>query len=213
MEELPAITPINFFQLALSCHYLEGKGSFPRIKDIRKYALPDTTLLCNEEAFASVAMGWNEDGLEFLFQVDRPYLISYYPNISRGDAVEIFLDTRNIKTSGYNTRFCHHFFFLPEAVEDHQAGELTHFRTEDAHEHCSPRDLLVKSTFKKTSYTLHCFIPKQCLAGFDPAQFQQLGFAYRIHRSGGSPQHLSAISSDFQLEQQPSLWSYLELCR
>lgn len=212
MEELPAITPVNFFQLSFSCRRLQEKGSFPRITEVKKYLLPDAASLCGETAFASVAMGWHEEGLEFLFQINQPYLISYYPNISRGDAVELFLDTRNIKTSGYNTRFCHHFFFLPEAVDGHQAGELTHFRTEDSHELCSSKELLVKSVLKKSSYTLHCFIPKHCLVGFDPAQFQQLGFAYRIHRSGDSPQHLSAVSSDFQIEQQPSLWSHLELC-
>ena len=213
MDELSPITPVNFFQLSFDCKYLASKGSFPvfDLKSAKEYILPDTSVLCHEEHFASVAMGWNEEWLEFCFQVEKPVEQVSYPEISKGDSVEIFIDTRDVKTSGFNTRFCHHFYFLPESVEGHQAGELTHFRTEDAHELCDPSELKVKAKESKGQYTLHCQIPRSCLFGYDPTQFDRMGFTYRVNRPRWQSQHLTVVSEDFQIEQQPSLWGRLRL--
>jgi hypothetical protein len=223
MEELSPITPVNFFQLSVQCKYLAPKGEFPTLtgrnvktllgRNAKTFLLPDTSVLCNEEHFADVFMGWNEEGIEFLFQVDKSFEEACYPDVSRGDSVEIFLDTRDVKTSGYNTRFCHHFFFLPEAVEGYQAGEITHFRTEDAHALCDASDLKCKSTVKKGEYMLHCQIPNTCLHGYDPGQFDRLGFAYRINRPYWASQHFSVVSEDYKLEEQPSLWSTMRLIK
>lgn len=215
MDELPAITPINFFQIAFSCSYLPVKGAFPRLSlsTSKKYLLPNTAALCNEKPFAQGAMGWNEEGLEFCFCVNKGLEEVFFPNITKGDSIELFIDTRNIKTSGFNTRFCHHFFFLPEAIEGRQAGEMTHFRTEDAHELCEGSELSVKTIVKKNEYTLHCHIPKQCLVGFDPQQFDRLGFAYRINRPYLESQHFCVVTADYRLEEQPSLWSQVRLIK
>lgn len=215
MEELSAITPVNFFQLSLPCRYLAPKGDFPRLtgNNADDYLLPDTSVLCNEEHFADVAMGWNEKGLEFYFKVEKSFEEANYPNIVKGDSVELFIDTRDVKTSGFNTRFCHHFFFLPEAIEGRQAGEITHFRTEDAHDLCEESDLKIKSTVKKGKYAIHCQIPRRCLSGFDPRQFDRLGFAYRINRPYWESQHFCVVTEDYQLEQQPSLWSHMRMIK
>jgi hypothetical protein len=123
------------------------------------------------------------------------------------------IDTRDVKTAGFNTRFCHHFFFLSEPVEGLVAGEITRFRTEDTHELCDPQDLKVISSRKKNSYTMNLFIPGSCLYGYDPDQFNRLGFTYRLNRAHGFPQHFSVVSEDYQIEQQPSLWSSLRLIK
>lgn len=215
MEELPPITPLNFFQIASSCQALAENQKFPQIslENLKKYKLPSTSNFSDEESFADVAMGWSEEGLEFLFYVHKNFEEAFYPNITKGDSVEIFIDTRNIKTSGFNTKFCHHFFFLPEAIEGHQMGEITHFRTEDAHELSSSSELQVKKVPKKEAYLLHCFIPKTCLVGFDPLQFEHLGFTYRINRPHFKSQHFSVVTDDFQLEEQPSLWGQIKLIK
>ncbi len=206
-EDSFALSPVNFFQLSVDCHYA-AKGLSEK-----KYLLPNTSQLCGDEYFAKVALGWNEQGLECLVEVSQPFHQAYYPVVTRGDSVELMVDTRDVKTSGYNTRFCHHFFFLPEAIEGIQAGELTRFRTEDRHELCDPQDLKVKSQFTVRSYSMKIFIPSQCLVGYDPEQFDRLGFTYRINRSHEEPQHFSVVTSDFQIEQQPSLWSSLKLVK
>lgn len=214
-EEFVPLTPVNFFQIGADCNYLpSGKEKkFPVLTRqlAKKYQLPDTSHLCSEEAFADVSLGWNEEGVEAFIDVRSPFRQARYPNVDQGDSIELFIDTRDIKTSGFNTRFCHHFFFLGEGVDGHFAGELTRFRTEDAHPLCDAKELKVKSAISSNGYSLNIFIPSHCLYGYDPAQFNRLGFTYRINRADGFPQHFSAVTEDFPVEQQPSLWGSLAL--
>ncbi len=209
-ENFVPLAPINFFQVGVDC--LQHHAPLTNA-NFEKYLLPDTSMLCKEHHFADVALAWHPEGIEAFVYVKQAIHQVKYPDVSGGDSVELFFDTRDVKTSGFNTRFCHHFFFLPEAVEGQQAGEITRFRTEDKHELCNPNDLKVTAHTKPRGYTLSISIPQQCLQGYDPAQFDRLGFTYRINRASGSPQHFSVVSNEFQIEQQPSLWSTLKLIK
>lgn len=208
------LAPVNFLRLTVDCQHAAGH-SLPDTskKEGKRFLLPNTSALCSEEHFADVAMGWNSEGLLFTIDVHQRYQNVSYPEITEGDSVELFIDTRDIKSSGFNTRFCHHFYFLPEAMSGHQAGEITRFRTEDAHTHCDPQELVVKAHLKSNSYQLNIFIPSQCLHGYDPEQVNRIGFTYRINRPDGPPQHFSALTEEFQIEQQPSLWSSVRLMK
>ncbi len=208
-----ALSPVNFFQISADCLFAEPP--FPRLTSAsaKKYQLPDTSKLCSEVSFADVAIAWNSEGLELFCHINAEYQFSSYPEVMRGDSVEIFIDTRDVKTSGFNTRFCHHFFFFPKMIDGHQAGEITRFRTEDTHELCDPNELIVKSQMKKSQYSMQIFIPAQCLYGYDPEQFNRMGFTYRINRAEGPSQHFSVVTDEYQIEQQPSLWSSLKLVR
>lgn len=212
-EENPiSLTPVNFFQLGFDCLYFDPKSKSP-LQNSRKHLLPDTSALCSEDNFAKVWLGWHNEGLEAFVSVSQPIQKCSFPDFTAGDSVELFFDTRDVKTSGFNTRFCHHFFFLPEAVDGRISGEATRFRTEDTHDLCDPNELRVKPQKKGQGYSLQIFIPSQCLYGYDPEQFDRMGFAYRINRPDGSPQHFSVVTEDFQVEQQPSLWSSARLTK
>jgi len=213
MDDLVAITPVNFFQISFDCYQVpEGFPKF-NANNSKKYELPDLSDLCAEPSFASLAMGWNGEGVEFFVQVNQPARRSFFPDVSRGDSLELFIDTRDVKSAGFNTRFCHHFFFMPEAIEGHYAGEITRFRTEDIHPLCDAKDLKLKATLKRDGYNLQIFIPTQCLYGYDPEQFDRLGFSYRINRPDGPAQHFSVVTDDYQVDQQPSLWSSAKLVK
>lgn len=126
MEDIAPFTPVNFFQLQNDCLYLPVQIKTPfslNGSNAKKYLLPDTSALTDEIAFAEVSMGWNEEGIEFYVNVLQPYQKSSYPLLEKGDSLEVCIDTRNIKTSGYNTRFCHHFFCLVEGTDGRQAGD------------------------------------------------------------------------------------------
>lgn len=205
-EGFVPFSPVSFFKLGWDCPYIE-EGE----KELKK--LPTTSDLCLEDHFATLFMGWNENGLYFQCHSLSPFQDAFYPDVTRGDSVELFIDTRDVKTSGFNTKFCHHFFFLPQSVDGHKAEEITKFRTEDAHELCDPKDLHVTSDLKNSGYHLKIFIPAHCLHGYDPHQFQRIGFTYRINRYGKPPQHFSCLSGEFPIEQQPSLWSSVQLIK
>lgn len=207
-SELFSLNPVHFFALSCDCLYLSTKDQVPTLTG---YALPLTQRLTREDAFAKIAIGWNEEGIGVQVQVNQPASESFYPEIEEGDSIELFFDTRDLKSVGFNTRFCHHFFFLPQAVEGMTKGEKTRFRTEDNHLLCDPQALYCQTQLKKNNYQMKIFIPSQCLYGYDPRQFNRLGFTYRINRHKGKPQHFSVVSQDYQVDQQPSLWGSLIL--
>lgn len=205
-----SLNPIHFFAIACDCHALSKKDQIPLMAT---HELPSTDSITDEQRFAKIAMGWHAEGLALTIQVNRAATLSTFPEVSTGDSVELFLDTRDVKTSGFNTRFCHHFFFLPQAVEGVTKGEITHFRTEDSHPLCDPQSLECQTQLKKNGYEMKIFIPTQCLYGYDPKQFDRLGWSYRINRAEGLPQHFAVVSPDYQIEQQPSLWGSIKLVK
>lgn len=208
------LTPAGFFALGFDCRRLPAaaKGSDPHpMPSFPKYALPDTSFLCHEKSFAEVAMGWSEDGLAFQAKVKASPIQSSFPSIENGDSIELMIDTRDLKSAGFNTRFCHHFFFLPQTIEGHTAGEITRFRTEDIHPLCDPSDLYSQAKVAGKEYAVKIFIPAKCLLGYDPRQFDRLGFTYRINRFSGASQHFSVVTEEYPIDQQPSLWSSIRL--
>jgi hypothetical protein len=213
MEDFVPISPVNFFQFKLECPFIEGSFQNLASKSLSKYFLPSLSDLCDETSFAKVALGWNYEGMEIFVSITQPFRSVNYPNITSGDSLELFFDTRDVKTSGFATKFCHHFFFLPESFEGISAGELTRFRTEDVHELCQSSLLKVKTDIKKSEYSMNISIPAICLFGYDPEQFDRLGFAYRLNRAGGHPQHFCVTSNDYAIEQHPSLWSSVRLVK
>lgn len=212
-DEIAPITPVNFFQLGIDCKSMPKGKSYPVMdaKNYKGFLLPDTSELCFQEKFADIALAWGLEGLEIFAKIDSSLQQVFYPEVERGDSFEVFIDTRDVKTATFNTKFCHHFFFLPEAVEGKMAGEITRFRTEDVHAHCDPDELKVKAAKQRTGYALSIFIPSSCLHGYQPDQFKRLGFSYRVNRYQDEPQHFSVVTSDYQIDQQPSLWASLNL--
>ncbi len=216
LSDLQPLSPLHFFQFQLSCQRLPaGKKSpiLPQLSDSerKRFLLPHLASVSGEEEFAEIWLGWQPEGWECLARVTVPYQRVSYPNISKGDSLELFIDTRDLKNVGTVTRFCHHFFFLPEAVEGEQKGEITHFRGEERHDLCEAGSLFLQAKQTKQGYELAIRIPTECLHGFDPDQCERVGFTYRLNRASGNPQHFNVSGEEYSFEQQPALWSSLKL--
>jgi hypothetical protein len=205
LEELPALSPLEFFSLETELRFAKTPPSSGLKR--KQYMLPDTTEWLSEERFAEVGMSWSQAGIFLFLTVEKPFEEALYPRFTEGDALELFFDTRDVKTAGFASRFCHQFVILPQAVQGIQAQEISHFRTEDTHPLCDAADLQVVSKLGKKEYELDVFIPAHCLHGFDPATFERIGFTYRIHRYRGKPQHFALSSQHFSIEQHPRLWA------
>lgn len=202
------LTPSSFFQIELDCHSLKK----PSARELsQKHQLPDLSFLTLDTHFADLFLGWSPKGIGVKIHVNTPITRTMYPEFSLGDGAEIFIDTRDMKSAGFNTRFCHHFIFLPEKIEGVQALEVTRFRTEDTHTLCDPDELDLTITKNTSSYTLFIFIPKHCLLGYEPDQFNRIGFSYRVNRYGKNSQHFGANTVEFAIEQFPSLWTSMKL--
>ena len=202
LETLPPTPPMHFFGLSIDVP--EGK---------KGKSLPTTAELFGETSFADVHFAWDSEGIALEVRVKHSLKDVVYPDYKTGDAFEFFFDTRDLKTAGFPTRFCHHFLVLPKEVQGVQCLELTRFRTDDTHPIIDGQDILVKPTFALKGYALSILFPAHTLHGFDPATFDRLGFTYTLHRAGGAPQHLALSSLFFAVEQQPSLWATIHLKR
>jgi hypothetical protein len=210
LETELSLYPGHFFNFALECNFHSGQEA-PRQK---KYQLPFLgSLLGESDPFVNVYMSWNQQGIAFTMDCTYSFKQSSYPQINKGDAIELFIDTRDVKTAGLATRFCHHFYFLAHAVDGKQKGEITQFRTEDSHPLCIAEDLQFEKLIQNRKDCIKIFIPTKCLHGYDPSNLPRLGFTYKIHRKNGAAQHFSVSSKDFEISQQPSLWSTLRLSK
>ena len=158
-------------------------------------------------------MAYSEKGLHFIFDVKTSFKKSFYPEIRRGDSIEVFIDTRALKTQGYLTKFCHHFVFFPENIQGFKAKEITRFKADDMHKLCSSSDLLVDAIIKPKIYILDIFIPEFCLTGYNPSQIHYLAFSYRINRSQMIAQNFCSSSDEHKIEKSPHLWTKMNLFR
>jgi len=199
LEEIPSLPPLHFFTLAID------------VPKEKKQLLLDTSPLLGEEPFADVKIAWNDAGLQFEVIFKIPFQGVSYPDFASGEAIELFLDTRDLKTAGFPTRFCHHFLILPKEVGGIQALEITKFRAEESHPLCDPADIFVETMLSKKTFQVKIGLPREILHGYDPRAFDRLGFTYRLHRTGGAPQHFSVSSRGVAIEKHPGLWATLRL--
>lgn len=209
-EKFPPIAPIHFFRLKVDVKYgkeitrkLFGKG----------YQLPETSAFLGEEHFADVALAWHEGGIEVQIQVHQKFEGASYPKFEEGDAVELFIDTRDLKEAGFPTKFCHHFLILPQEVQGVRALELTRFRNEDSHPLCDPEAIRVETEMTSREYTFRISLPAEILHGYDPKAFDKMGFTYCIHRPKKESEHFAVSSKYVQVAQHPSLWATCHLVK
>jgi hypothetical protein len=205
IEALPALAPLQFFSIK------EEIKSGKVIKNAHK--LESFSRLLNEDQFADVSLAWNEESLIVEVEVFKPFEEASYPDYDKGDAIELFFDTRDLKSAGFMTRFCHHFVILPKDVQGVQVQELTTFRTEDTHPLCDSADISLQTTFTAKGYKMTITFPAHTLHGYEPSIYDRLGFTYRIHRYKGSSQHFSVSSHLYKIEQHPSLWASMTLSK
>lgn len=186
--EFPGMLPADFFRFQAGFKKFHKKLS-------KEYLLPDTSSFLHEVHFADVFAGWSEEGLYFAIEAALK---------GPQAKIELFIDTRDGKTSAFNTRFCHHFLFL---AQEERQEEITHFRSLEKRALCDPK--LLHCERKKGRVSIH--LPKEVLWGYDPLQFNRLGFNYRITAEEGFVQHFSASSVTFKVEEEPGLWASILL--
>ncbi len=207
-DDFPALSPVQFFGLTADSQFLRGS-----LKPEKGFLLPATSELLSEETFADVYTAWNFEKLSFYIAVHRPFQKVVEGDFRKGDSIELFIDTRDLKTKGVVTRFCHHFVFFPVETQNFYGREITRFRNEDTHRLCHPEDLQVAPDMDESSYRIAIEIPAHCLHGYDPLSFSRIGFTYQINRFDAPPQHFAVSSEEYVIEQHPATWGTLKLLK
>lgn len=206
-EASKGFAPLEFFykEELLCCYAKDG------VLDPKSHHMPSLGALFQSDLFATLLMGYNDLGLYFIFTVDSPKITVSYPDIEKGDSIQLYIDTRCVSQAKTTHRFCHHFFFLPEAFDGISCGEITRFRTEDTHTLCAAEELELVVKKKRAGYVATIHIPAHCLAGYSPHECSKIGFTYKICRSDGACQYFSLTNKVARIEYAPYLWATLGL--
>jgi len=182
----------------------------PMLKNVvSTWQLPALQKIYGNNAYVKAYMAWDMHMLAFRFEVETKRIVVSYPAIEKGDAIELFIDTRNVKTARSTHRFYHHFFFLPERIEGVQCGECTHFRTEDRHSLALAKDFHIQVEMTKKGYTASIEIPAECLHGYHPEAGEHVGLYYRVHRFDQSEEKWAAEEWAFSSEKDLHLHPHL----
>jgi hypothetical protein len=206
-ENLSALNLLNFFNTEMDIFEFEN---FSKLKN-KKYKLQNFSKYLNQEDIVDSYIAFNKNGLYFHFDVDHPFTKSTYPEIKTGDSIELFIDTRNLKTKGYITKFCHHFVFFIEEIQNFKAKEITKFSANDMHKICDANLLKSSVTLKKNSYSIDITLPKECLYGFDIDNFSKIGFCYRVNRYLKNSLNFNVSNSEHNIERSFHLFPSLNL--
>ena len=207
-EDLPSLSPVQFFGVSCECLYTRNS-----LKPEKAHLLPSMSDMLAEDCFAQIYAGWNMQKLTFLVVSKSSFQEVSASDFRKGDSIEIFIDTRDLKTKSAISRFCHHFVFFPVQVQNFHGREITRFCGDDIHSLCHPEDLQVHVTIETNGYSASIEIPSACLNGYDPLSFNRLGFTYRINRGQGAPQYFAVTSEEYVIEQHPSTWGTLQLVK
>lgn len=204
MEKIARISGLNFFSFQMPLYPLKDKDI-----EKKKYLIENLSDLTDQIDKTKVYMAYQDTGITVFFNCMFPFIESNESEPRKGDSIELFFDTRDNKEAQTASRFCHHFVFFPAGKK---GKEITRFRLEDRHDFCDPNALKVESTFSSKNYTMKIFIPSYCLYGYDPIQFQRLGFSFQVNRTKDlDPIYFNILPQEYSIEKNPSLWASLQI--
>jgi hypothetical protein len=172
--------------------------------------------LDGKSEFADVRMGWNEQGLAVSVRVhDKKQHVWCHPSRpDDSDGLHLFVATRDIRTIHRANRFCHYFVCCPSGGDTREAQPFATMlpiqRAKDPPKAISASVLKVRSEKRIDGYLLRAWIPSSALTGYDPEEHRQLGFFYVV-RDRELGWQTFAMTSDFPIISDPSLWGELEL--
>ena len=205
----------SFFDFAWPCPRLEGipfmKG--PLTGWPERHKLPDLGGLEGADSFAEVYLGWRDEGLYIGVDVQGKAGLKVEPKRPlKGDGIQVWVDTRDVRDAHRASRFCHHFFFLPGGGrrKGAAAGQVRIRRARSQGKPCEPQAITVVSKIRSSGYRLSAHLPADVLHGFDPEDNTRIGFTYRIADSFLGLQSWAA-EDPLPVSYDPSLWGTLQL--
>lgn len=162
----------------------------------------------NSENFAACYIAWAADAIRVRIVFPYTSLKTDPLAFEKGDAVELFIDTKNLKNVKTTHRFIHHFCFFPERIDGVWGKEITRFRTEDRHLLADPAALEVNVVQENKKSFFDIRIPSKCLHGYVGEANTAIGFTYRIRSIERGVQTYGGSTAIFDA---PYLWPSLIL--
>ncbi|MDA0747957.1 MAG: hypothetical protein O2954_15660 [bacterium] len=205
-----------FFEFACACLYRENAPKIDgKLSDWdERYLLTDLGVLDGREPFANVYAGWNDGGVYLAVDVLRAVeMETDVKRPLRGDGLQVWVDTRDVRTAHRASRYCHHFYFLPaKGSRKPVGGQVRIRRARSQGKPCDPSHLEVACSTTRSGYRMEMKLPAEVLTGFDPEENTRLGFTYLLRDRKLGRQYWTA-DEPLPVSYDPSLWGTLELVR
>jgi len=181
------------------------------------FRLPDLAALDGTPGFANVYMAWDEKGLYFAVKVaGKKAVVVDGKRPHKGDALFLWIDTRDVRDALRAGRFCHHFIALPRPSDTGpkalSAWQSPIQRAREQAPICDPSVLVAAGAVRKDGYSLELAIPAAALHGYDPAECSRLGMTYMITDVNHGTQ-LWNVPPHLPFAHDPSTWAVIELVR
>jgi hypothetical protein len=206
-----------FFRFAIPVSYQADlprkRGQFLKLPETCR--LPGVNLAQDGSPFGDLRLAWNEQGLGVSVEVHGKSMPassrSDQPTIS--DGLQVWIDTRNTQSIHRASRYCHHFCFLPaenETSSEPIALERPIARAREERKLARTEEIPIRYKPLADGYLLEAWLPAKVLVGYDPEANPQLGFYYQLQDAELGQEFLT-VGPEFPFDQDPSLWSTLEL--
>jgi len=181
-----------------------------------KYTLETLQPLDHFSPFATLSLGWHEDGLQIGCRVEgkKEAPTGDVNQLNSSDGLHLWIDTRNTPGVHRANRFCHQISVLPTGGgKNKQEPILQQIEIARCREKSPIADselFWINSTIEKSAYELSLWIPADALNGYDPEESPVCGFFYAIRDRERGLQTLS-VGEEFPFTSDPSLWHSIEL--
>jgi hypothetical protein len=215
----PKVPHRSFFDFAFVCpHRAQPPTIDGNLRDWSpEEVLPDLMGVEDRDPFARLLASWDDSGLYFGFEISRKKTYKIKPKEPvKGDCLELWIDTRDLKDSHRANRYCHRFYLLPGGRgSDGKQPIARHTHIVGAREQsppCPEDQIEVGLRRLKRTCQMEIKIPAAGLNGFQPREFRRIGFNYILHDAEKGQQSWTC-DGDEERSNDPSTWGTLELHR
>lgn len=210
------VDPALLFRFSLSMYRTDIDPLSDQWSLNEAYTFPKLESLAGGKSFSELRGAWCKKGIVFQLKVTGK---TQYPwcrpsRMEESDGLHLWLDTRNSPGIQRATRFCHQFVFTPMGGgprQDRPIGALLAIARAKENPHEVAGGMIqLRSKLARNGYLLMIGISNVALTGFDPLEYPRLGFHFAIADRELGWQSLT-VGRDLPAEENPSLWSELEL--
>lgn len=188
----------------------------PLLKLPESSIVPFPSQLDGGPGFAELRMAWNRDGIAASVVVSGKAAepAGDPESVDSGDALLLWIDTRDTQTIHRASRFCHLFALSPtgagEKGREPFARQLPVSRAREDAPLVDVDSILLEAEIAGQRYRLDVWFPADTLYGYDPEAQPRLGFYALVQDLELGRQSLT-VGEDFPYSSDPSLWASLDL--
>ncbi len=212
------IAPTFLFRFSAPLFYRETVWTDHGIALEDKYILPCFAELDSKRAHSEVRGCWNEQGLTFTVRVEGKRQPPWCKEsaLADSDGFRLWIDTRATHNIHRASRFCHSAKFLPAGggrmLEEPVAEPQLISRARENPKPAPHGAFQVRSEKRVDGYLLQAHVPAHTLTGYDPGEYDRLGFFYAVC-DRELPWQTFTVGPEFPIAEDPSVWATLELTK